>query len=118
MLSPDAIIAWLQIHYIELLGTITGLIYIYLSIRQHIWLWPMGLANAGLYFVVYLFTGIYAYMTLQIYYLVISVYGWYHWYNAASNMKKELPVTTINIKLASVLTLITAALFLIIYYIL
>jgi nicotinamide mononucleotide transporter len=118
MLLFDAIVNWLQTNYIELLGTITGLAYIYLSIKQNIWLWPVGLANAGLYFVVYLFTGIYAYMTLQLYYLVISIYGWYHWYNAAANLKKELPVTRIKVKLATVLTLTTAALFLIIYYIL
>jgi nicotinamide mononucleotide transporter len=93
---------WLKSNGIELLGTITGLIYIYFSIRQNILLWFFGILNAILLIYVYFFAGIYAYMLLQFYYLFISIYGWIHWKKGTVG-KAELPVTNLNRRQASLL---------------
>lgn len=95
---------WLKLNGIELLGTLTGLIYIYFSIRQNILLWFFGIINALLLIWVYFFAGIYAYMLLQFYYLFISIYGWIHWKKGGTNGGESvLPVTRINAKLAIIL---------------
>jgi nicotinamide mononucleotide transporter len=70
---------WLTENYIEVFGAITGIIYVFLEIRQNIWLWPVGIVTSAVYIWVF-FTGkLYADMGLQGYYLVISVLGWYWW---------------------------------------
>ena len=71
--------SWLLNNYIEIFGAVTGVIYVFLEIRQTIWLWPVGILTSAVYIWVF-FTGkIYADMSLQVYYLVISILGWYWW---------------------------------------
>jgi len=70
---------WVTNNYIEIFGAITGIIYVFLEIRQNIWLWPVGIITSGVYIWIF-FTGkLYADMSLQGYYLVISILGWYWW---------------------------------------
>ncbi len=74
---------WLANNYIELFGAITGVIYVIFEIRQIIWLWPLGIITSGVYILVFFSSKFYADMSLQIYYLVISVLGWYWWMKGA-----------------------------------
>ena len=75
----NALFLWIIAHYEEILGTLFSLIYLYFSIKQNIWLWPLGLISSAIYVYVFLKAGIYADMALQVYYVVISIYGWYQW---------------------------------------
>ncbi len=73
------IIQWISNNYIEIFGAVTGILYVFLEIRQNLWLWPVGIITSGVYIYVF-FTGkLYADMSLQGYYLAISVIGWYWW---------------------------------------
>jgi nicotinamide mononucleotide transporter len=70
---------WLSNNYIEIFGAITGVLYVIFEIRQNIWLWPVGIITSAVYIWIF-FTGkLYADMSLQGYYLVISILGWYWW---------------------------------------
>lgn len=115
----DQVIVWISNHYIELLGTIFGLVYIVLSIKQNIWCWPVGLITSALYIYVFFQTKFYADMSLQAYYLVVSIYGWYHWmYGSRSKKQDDLKISRTGIKLALVLTVVTLILFGLIAFIL
>jgi nicotinamide mononucleotide transporter len=70
---------WISNNYIEVFGALTGIIYVFLEIRQNIWLWPVGIITSAVYIWVFLTSKIYADMSLQVYYLVISCLGWYWW---------------------------------------
>lgn len=72
---------WLWENSIEVLGAIAGLIYLYFSLKQIIYLWPLGILSALLYVVVFYNSRLYADMSLQVYYFFISIYGWYFWFN-------------------------------------
>jgi nicotinamide mononucleotide transporter len=74
-----ATINWLSDNYIEVFGAVTGIIYVFLEIRQTIWLWPVGIVTSAVYIWVFLTSKFYADMSLQGYYLVISFLGWYWW---------------------------------------
>jgi nicotinamide mononucleotide transporter len=65
--------------YIEIFGAVTGIIYVFLEIRQTIWLWPVGILTSAVYIWIFFTSKIYADMSLQVYYLAISVLGWYWW---------------------------------------
>ncbi len=73
------VINWLTDNYIEVFGAVTGIIYVFLEIKQKIWLWPVGILTSAVYIWVFFTNKIYADMSLQVYYLIISFLGWYWW---------------------------------------
>jgi nicotinamide mononucleotide transporter len=77
--------AWLITNYAELIAFITGIIGVWLTARQNIWCWPVGLANVIFSIVVFYTTKLFADVLLQIFYLVMTVYGWYHWLHGGEN---------------------------------
>jgi nicotinamide mononucleotide transporter len=70
---------WLAKNWVEIFGAITGIIYVFLEIKQNLWLWPVGIVTSAVYILVFFTSKFYADMSLQAYYLVISCLGWYWW---------------------------------------
>jgi nicotinamide mononucleotide transporter len=70
---------WILNNYIEIFGAATGILYVFLEIRQNIWLWPVGILTSAVYIWIFFTSKIYADMSLQVYYLAISILGWYWW---------------------------------------
>ncbi|MFW6257204.1 MAG: nicotinamide riboside transporter PnuC [Prolixibacteraceae bacterium] len=118
----DIITEWLLSNNIELLGAILGLLYIFFSIRQNILTWPTGLLASLIYSYVFFETRFYADMGLQVYYVAISIYGWYHWLKGANNkneeVENELPVQKLPAKLVWKLIVATIVIFLVLLFIL
>lgn len=110
---------YLITHWVEIAGTLLSLVYLYLSIRQKIGLWLFGFLSAALYAFVFFQSKFYADMSLQFYYMAVSVYGWIHWRKGSTNDNKStLKVTRTGIKEAMILLPITAAVMLLYYLIL
>jgi nicotinamide mononucleotide transporter len=80
-----ALESWISNNYIEVFGVISGIIYVFLEIRQTIWLWPVGIITSAVYIWVFFTSKFYADMSLQGYYLVISCMGWYWWIRGTGN---------------------------------
>ena len=64
---------------LELLGVITGIIYLWLEYRANIYLWVAGIIMPAIYIFVYYDAGLYADFGINIYYLLIALYGWFAW---------------------------------------
>ncbi len=112
---------WIISHYIEILGTISGLLYLVFSIKGNILLWPFGIVTSALYIYVFFVSRLYADMSINIYYVLISIYGWYHWLHpdkGSASGNEKLRITRITRRIALILTIITAALFVLIAFIL
>ena len=91
---------WLLSNKTELLGAILGIIYIRFSIKQNILTWPTGLLTSILYILVFFNSRLYAAMGLQVYYVAISLYGWYYWLKGKKEDNKSLlPVQNVNRRL-------------------
>lgn len=81
----------------ELAGLVTGLLCVWLLIRQSIWTWPIGLIYSLLSLVVFFQAKLYSEFALHIYYAVMNAYGWYYWSKAdPADNSLVLPVTRIN----------------------
>lgn len=65
--------------WLELAGAALGLVYVLLVIRQRVWCWPVGIASAGLYVVVFFEARLYGQAGLQGMYVALMVYGWREW---------------------------------------
>ena len=113
-----ASLQWLSGHYIEILATITGLIYVIYSVQGKILLWLFGLVSSLLYVVVFYRSGIYALMSINMYYVIISIYGWFHWTFPGSNTSKKLPISRLKKKLGLYLLLLSLVFFGVIAFIL
>jgi nicotinamide mononucleotide transporter len=70
---------WISNNYLEIFGAITGIVYVYFEIKQTTWLWPLGLVTSAIYVYVFFISKLYADMSLQAYYVIISILGWYWW---------------------------------------
>ena len=103
--------SWISEQYVEILGVIFSLLYLFFSIRQKILLWPMGIISALLYMVVFYQSKFYADMGLNGYYFIISIYGWILWNRGRNETGDRLPVTRINRKMALILAMITLCAF-------
>jgi nicotinamide mononucleotide transporter len=91
-----AIYDWLSVNYIEALGTIISIVYLYFSIKQNIWLWPLGLVSSAFYVYIFFVAKIYADMGLQVYYVLISIYGWYTWSVANKKTENDSRIKTVK----------------------
>ena len=77
----------------ELLGTIVGLIYLWLEYKASIYLWIAGIVMPAIYLFVYYEAGLYADFGINVYYLLVAVYGWIVWSSGKSKDNQELPIT-------------------------
>jgi nicotinamide mononucleotide transporter len=99
---------WICTHWIEITGALLGLLFIFLEIRQHILLWPVGLATSAFYIFVFYSAKFYADMSLQFYYILISIYGWYWWLYGKKNHESGIPVTHVPQKTTYILLAFTS----------
>jgi len=64
---------------LELLGVLTGVVAVWLTVRQNVWCWPVGLVNVALFAVVFSRARLYADAGLQGVYFALCLYGWWAW---------------------------------------
>lgn len=56
-----------------------GLGNIYLTVRQNIWCWPVGVVMVSLYIYIFFDAKLYSDAGLNVFFLVMQFYGWYQW---------------------------------------
>lgn len=64
---------------LEVFGFVTGLIYLFLEIRQKKIMWVVGAISGAAYIIIFMNQRLFANMSIQIYYLLVSIYGWLAW---------------------------------------
>lgn len=112
------ILEYIKTNWIEIVGAILSLIYLYLSIKQKLSLWFFGIISSLFYIVIFFQTKFYADMSLQFYYVVISIYGWINWKHADDLAGKEMPAAQLTKRLFVNLCMATGLIYIIYYFIL
>lgn len=83
----------------EWVAVVFGIASVWLSVRENVWSWPTGIINVSMYVYIFLHAKLYADMGLQVFYIVISFYGWWNWlYGGAGH--SELHVSRLSRRLA------------------
>ena len=72
-------------NYLEILGTVVGIIYLVLEYRASIYLWIAGIIMPAIYVFVYYDAGLYADFGFNVYYLLAAVYGLVIWKRGRRN---------------------------------
>lgn len=80
------------VSYIELTGTLFGLISVYYAARANVLTWPTGIFNEVALFILFFQVQLYADMFLQVFFLVVTIFGWYNWKMNTT----ELPISRLG----------------------
>jgi nicotinamide mononucleotide transporter len=79
LLAPVPLTGALATSWAEILGFATGAACVGLAARASIWNWPIGLANSVCWLALFAGNGLYADAFLQVVYMAMGAYGWWHW---------------------------------------
>lgn len=95
----DAVLKLLQqpfagpVTWAELVGDVTGVLCVVLVARQHIFNWPVGLANNLFFFLIFWWSKLYGDAVLQVVFAVLAVWGWWQWARGdPEERRRRLPV--------------------------
>ncbi|MCR5312466.1 MAG: nicotinamide riboside transporter PnuC [Bacteroidaceae bacterium] len=89
-------IEYLTDNWLEILGTLIGIIYLWLELKANIYMWIAGIIMPAISIFVYYDAGLYADFGINVYYLIAAIYGFAVWTmkdKHAKTKNKELPIT-------------------------
>lgn len=81
-----------DILWLDIIGTLLGLLYLWLEYKANVWLWAVGVVMPIVHGYVYLVRGLYADFTMEFYYVAAAVYGWLVWRFGSRDKSAELPI--------------------------
>lgn len=79
---------------IEAIAAAAGLLCVWLLVRQSIWNFPCAIVQVVLSSYVFYTQRLYSDVILQVFFVVLNVYGWIHW--ARGRRESQLPVTRLT----------------------
>ncbi|MFN8514049.1 MAG: nicotinamide riboside transporter PnuC [Chloroflexia bacterium] len=89
-LVAGTLLGWLPLDMTEVFGFVTGGVCVWLTVRQQILNWPIGLASNVFYIVLFFEARLFADMTLQFFYIVLGILGWYWWLRGGEQQTRLL----------------------------
>lgn len=93
---------------LEIVAALLGLVNLWLTIKERILAWPVGVAMVSLYIGIFASVRLYADAGLQCVFLLLQFYGWYQWLHGGRDHGR-LTVHRTSPALLSALLLIGAA---------
>lgn len=105
-------------HWVVWIGVAFGVMQVLLAKSNNIWLYPAGIISSAIFIWIFVKGTLYAEAVLNLYYVIISIYGWWYW--AKKKYKPPVPVTYTNKKekiiAASIVIIGTPAIWLLLIY--
>lgn len=83
--------------WIDVTAVFFGVLSVICSRQNSVWVYPTGIISTGL--IVYAYVqpavGLYGEAALNVYYFVMSIYGWYHWTHK-DRRNQEVEISRVN----------------------
>jgi len=108
VLIVGSLLRRLPLDITEVLGFVSGAWGVWLTVKENVWNWPIGIANSAFFLVLFVQGRLFADSGLQIVYIVLGVLGWYWWLRGGAH-KTALPIARIGPRHAAVLAAIIVA---------
>jgi nicotinamide mononucleotide transporter len=94
--------AWgYAVSHLEFWATVSGAVAVWLSMRENVWSWVVGILNVILAFIMFFQIQLYPDVFLQIFFFVTNIIGFYFWKypkESLANSKNELKITTLDLR--------------------
>lgn len=81
-----------DLSWIEAIGTLAGLLCIWLASLEKISNYAFGLINVTLFAIIFFQIQLYASLLLQLFFFAANIYGWYAWSRQNSQQEAELQI--------------------------
>ncbi len=79
MHDPIVLFGFINASLIEIISFTLAIVMVGLNIRQSPWGWLFAIASAALYSVIFYDARLYGDMSLQFFFIAVSIWGWYQW---------------------------------------
>lgn len=86
----------IQSGWLEWAGVFTGILCVWLAARNNIYNWPIAIVSVMIYVLIFFETRLYSDMGLQVYFLIMNIYGWYFWTKKKKAGVESTPVMVIK----------------------
>ena len=80
---------------LEVTAIIFGLLSVWFAKKNTIWVFPTGIINTAIYVYLLCKWNLLGDMMINFYYVVMSIYGWYHWTRKKDSVA-EFPISKMN----------------------
>ncbi len=71
--------AWQAQSNLEVVAVVAAILYLVLAIRENIWCWFFAFISTAIYIYLFHSVSLLSESLLNVYYLIMAVYGWYQW---------------------------------------
>jgi len=78
-LAQDLVSQFLENSVLELCAVVLAIVYLILAVREDIRCWYAAFISTAIFLIVFWDVNLYMESGLQIYYLLMAVFGWYQW---------------------------------------
>jgi nicotinamide mononucleotide transporter len=82
--------AFMAQSWLEVVAVICAVLYLVLVVRENIWCWFFAFVSTALFIFLFHEGALFSESLLNVYYLVMALYGWRQWVNKAG--KKEIEI--------------------------
>lgn len=101
----DTIINYITENPLDVIGGVLGLLYLFLEIKENIWMWIVSCIMPAVYIFVLFDKGIYADCGMEVFYFLVGVYGFVYWLRGKDRSGKAVSITVTPRKTAICLTI-------------
>jgi len=110
---------WHKTPLLEIIAVVFSVMEVLLAYKNNVLLYPAGIISTGIF--IWLFirpeTGLYADASLNFYYLIMSIYGWYLW-SKRNKRAENLPISSWTARERGITFGLFAVAFILIYFVL
>ena len=71
--------------FLEIIATFFGLLSVFFSMKRNIWVYPTGIISTTIYVYILFNFGLLGDMLINVYYSIMSIYGWISWNKNTDN---------------------------------
>lgn len=86
-----------DLSWIEAMGTLAGLLCIWLASKEKLINYPFGLFNVALFAIIFFQIQLYASLLLQIFFFAANIYGWYAWSRQTTDNQAALQIRWLSL---------------------
>ena len=84
------ITAWQAQSTLEVVAVVAAILYLVLAIKESIWCWLFAFISTGIYIYLFHSVSLLSESLLNVYYLVMAIYGWYQWQHGQQNQERKI----------------------------
>lgn len=95
-----------NLSYIEAVGTLAGLLCIWLASKERVINYLFGIINVVLFAVIFFQIQLYASLLLQVFFLLSNIYGWYAWTRVSEDNQVSLHIRWLSARQRKILLII------------